>query len=91
MQRADKIVIRKQALPLQIKLGNGTTVDDGFWSLTSKEASQINIITTDSEGYIKCEIITPNTSGTQSRSVFEVSGEDTLIGTESLKLNTFMQ
>ena len=60
MSKASKEpIIRKLPLPLQIKLGTDAIVTDGFFTLTSKEAVSINIMSIEQDGYATCEIIPP--------------------------------
>lgn len=87
VQKPSETKIRKLPLPLQIKLGNDTIVTDGLFSLTSKEASQIKIISIDEDNYVSCEIFPPQPMKLSSKSLTEIFGkdQDTPIGTELSK------
>jgi len=82
-QKTSETVIRKLPLPLQIRVGNDTVVTDGFFTLTSKETSQIKIVEIGQDGYATCEIFPPLKERTISLQV--TVGEDVLIGMESSK------
>lgn len=80
---AEKIV-RKFPLPLRITVGDDTVVTDGFFTLTSKQASAINITSIGQDGYITCEIVPP-TKKTIEKIVSpeEFFAADYLIGIET--------
>jgi hypothetical protein len=59
MQKQSETKIRKLPLPLRFKLGVDGSVSDGLFTLTSKEASEIGIISIDGDGYVSLEIHPP--------------------------------
>ncbi len=59
MQKTLDTKIRKLPLPLEIKIGSDGSVSDGLFTLTSKEANRIRIISIDEDGYVSCEISPP--------------------------------
>jgi len=86
VRNSSETKVRKLPLPLEIKVGDDTVVTDGLFSLTSKEASQIKIISIDEDGYVTCEIFPPlYQTRSKSPSLLELYGTDTLIGKESSK------
>lgn len=79
-QKTAEKIIRKLPLPLQITVGDATVISDGFFALTSKEASSVNIVSIGQDGYATCEIIPPTKKKVVSPEEF--FGGDTLIGVE---------
>lgn len=55
-EKQARLVVRKLALPLEVRIGDDTVVSDGFFSLTSKETGKIRIVAVDADGYVTCEI-----------------------------------
>jgi hypothetical protein len=84
MQKTSEIIIRKLALPLQIKIGEEPMISDGFFKLTSKDVSQLNVLAIDGDGYAKCEIIPPSRDKTPS-AIHIVLDQDTFLGTTASK------
>jgi hypothetical protein len=48
-------------LPIDIEVGEGTTISDGWLVLTNKDASRIRILSVDEDGFLKYEISPPKT------------------------------
>lgn len=86
MQKPSEPKIRKLPLPLEIRLGTDTVVSDGLFSLTSKEASQIRIMSVDQDGYASCEISPPvDTELKNMTKLLDECSDAFLIGTSSPK------
>jgi len=85
VQKSNGVKIRKLPLPLEIRFGNGATITDGLFSLSSKEASRIRIIDIDNEKYATIEIYPPIKEKPQTRNLADIFEADTLIGTDLAK------
>lgn len=83
-EKKPRLIMRKLALPLEVKIGNDTVVSDGFFFLTSKETGKIRIVSVDADGYATCEILPPPKERPPRISAF-ISEGATLIGTEMSK------
>jgi len=83
MAQKTRAIIRKLALPLEIKFGDDTIISDGFFVLTSKEVRRLNITSIGEDGYVTCEIFPSKKEEVLSLKSF--IREDNLIGTEISK------
>jgi hypothetical protein len=84
MKIENETIIRKLALPLQIKIGEEPMISDGFFKLTSKDVSQVNVLTIDGDGYAKCEII-PLLKDKTPHVIHLPLNPDTFLGTTTSK------
>jgi len=78
-EKSKDVVTRKLPLPLQVTIGDDTVVTDGFFILTSKEASSINITSIDQDGYATLEIF-PSMKRNSAYGTSAVIGQDTFLG-----------
>jgi hypothetical protein len=85
MQKVVTAKVRKLPLPLEIRLSPESSVFDGLFTLTSKDAGTIKIVAVDKDDfatYLTCEIYPPKTDKTQSRKLTDIFTSDTPIGSE---------
>lgn len=80
-QKPNESLVRKLPLPLDIEVGEGTIISDGWMTLTSKELSHIRLISVDADGFLRYEVTLPRKSLTEPLS--DYIGEDQLIGRET--------
>jgi hypothetical protein len=68
-------------LPIDVELGDGSSITDGWHTITSKEASHIKITSMDTDGFLTYEISPPRKIITTVKSLV-VFTEAQLVGTE---------
>jgi hypothetical protein len=73
------VIVRKLPLPLQIKMGNGTVITDGFFYLTCKEAREVKIASVSEDGYATIEIF-PSPKVNSGLDIAVAIEQDTFLG-----------
>lgn len=81
MQKPNDHLIRKMPLPIDIDFTEGTSLSDGWHTVTHKEASHIRIISVDSDNFVTYEVSPPRK--TITKSLKDYVGEDELIHQET--------
>jgi hypothetical protein len=86
MQKPSETKIRKLPLPLRFKLGSDSLISDGLFTLTEKDASEVNVVSVDNDGFASIEIHPPIHETESSRtSLKDIFGLGTRIGLETSK------